>query len=62
MIRMCEKCHQRKVANATKEKWQMPPKKSGISQKLSTYIGINQKETGGASVEWRENDGQNKRN
>jgi hypothetical protein len=48
----------------------MPPKKSGkchkkisgISQKLSTYIGINQKETGGASVEWRENDGQNKRN
>jgi hypothetical protein len=54
MIRMCEKCHQRKVANATKI--------SGISQKLSTYIGINQKETGGASVEWRENDGQNKRN
>jgi hypothetical protein len=21
MIRMCEKCHQRKVANATKNKW-----------------------------------------
>ena len=52
----------KKSSKCHKNKWQMPPKKSGISQKLSTYIGINQKETGGASVEWRENDGQNKRN
>jgi hypothetical protein len=62
MIRMCEKCHQRKVANATKISGKCHKKISGISQKLSTYIGINQKETGRVSVEWRENDGQIKRN